>query len=121
MSGPASAVAGVVESVLARVLDAFQQRVTAALGGSVAGALAGSAQLARLMAAEAAAPQAGEAAAFFVGRSTDSIDAFVTDVLKAGAALPLAAQAFPLASWVCVGGRREAAGTAGTREVLLLN
>lgn len=46
--------------------------------------LAGNAALARLMAAEPAASQAGEPVAFFAGRSIDSIDAFVTEVVNAG-------------------------------------
>lgn len=71
--------------MLARVLDAFQQRVAAALDGSAAGALAAGAPLARLMAAEPAAPLAGGAVAFFVGRPSDSTDAFVTDIVNSGA------------------------------------
>lgn len=72
--------------MLARVLEAFQQRMAAALEGSAAGALAAGAPLARLMAAEPPAPLAGGAVAFFVGRPSDSTDAFVADIVNSGAA-----------------------------------
>ena len=45
-------------------------------------ALSESPSLARLMAAEPAAPQAGSPIAFFTGRHSDSVDAFVTDVIN---------------------------------------
>ena len=78
------AVAGVVESVLARVMDAFQVRMQAALMSCSVKALSESAALTRLMAAEPAAPSAGDPVAFFTGRQSDNVDAFVTDVINAG-------------------------------------
>ena len=73
---------GVVESVLARVMDAFQVRMQGALLAASVKTLSESPAVARLMAAEPAAPQAGSPVAFFTGRHTDSVDAFVTDVLN---------------------------------------
>ena len=84
--------AGVVESVLARVMDAFQVRMQGALLAASVKTLSESPAVARLMAAEPAAPQAGSPVAFFTGRHTDSVDAFVTDVLNNTGAARIAGQ-----------------------------
>ena len=74
--------------MLARVMDAFQVRMQGALLAASVKTLSESPSVARLMAAEPAAPQAGSPVAFFTGRHTDSVDAFVTDVLNnTGAAI----------------------------------
>lgn len=79
--------AGVAESVLARLLDAFQAHMNSALSGSAVQMLVNNPALARVMAAEPAANLAGDPVAFFAGRPGDSIDAFVTEVVNAGACM----------------------------------
>ena len=60
----------------------LQVRMQGALMAASVKALSESPSIARLMAAEPAAPQAGSPVAFFTGRHSDSVDAFVTDVLN---------------------------------------
>ena len=78
--------------MLARVMDAFQVRMQGALLAASVKTLSESPAVARLMAAEPAAPQAGSPVAFFTGRHTDSVDAFVTDVLNNTGSARIAAQ-----------------------------
>ncbi|KAK9815816.1 hypothetical protein WJX72_010122 [[Myrmecia] bisecta] len=75
---------GVVENILGRVLDAFQARMLGLLGSSTCKTLAENAQLALYMANDASASLAGDPVAFFVGKTSDSVDAFVSSILSSG-------------------------------------
>lgn len=76
--------AGVVENILGRVLDAFQMRMNSLLRDSLAKGFAESATLAQQMAAEPAALLLETPLAFFVGKATDTPDAFLKAVQQAG-------------------------------------
>lgn len=76
--------AGVVENIVGRVLDAFQMRINSLLGNSLSRTFAENASLAQQMAAEPAALLLHSPVAFFLGKPTDTIDAFQKAVQQTG-------------------------------------
>ena len=66
------------------MLDSFQTRVNSLLGSSLARSFAENASLAQQMAAEPAALLLETPLAFFVGKATDTPDAFLKAVQQAG-------------------------------------
>lgn len=76
--------AGVVENILGRVLDAFQARINSLLGNSLSRGFAENASLALQMAAEPAALLLHDPIAFFVGKASETPDAFQKALAQAG-------------------------------------
>lgn len=84
MLGDLPADAGVVENILGRVLDTFQKRVNSLLRNSLARTFAENASFAQQMAAEPSALLLGKPVAFYVGKPTDTTDAFHKAIQQTG-------------------------------------